>query len=105
MSEYIYDVTLKTQLGMKNGIMRLCIERGKIYGYLDILQHSEPFDGKISLTGDCTLHGSFKTLMRSIEYIATGRIDRNNVQLLLQNGDERFVMTGTAMTQEEQQVI
>ena len=96
MSEYVYDVMLKTQVGIKNGIMRLCIERGKINGYLDILQHSEPFKGKISLTGDCTLQGGFKTRMRFVKYTATGNINKNSLRLVLQSANEQFEMIGTA---------
>ena len=103
MPEYIYDVALKTQLGLKKGIMSLHIDQGNINGYLDILQHSEPFNGKIGITGDCTLHGEFKTLMRFIKYTAIGHIDKSNVQLVLQSAGEQFEMTGTARTQEVQQ--
>lgn len=103
MPEYIYDVVLKTQLGLKRGIMSLHIEQENINGYLDILQHSEPFNGEIDITGDCILQGKFKTLIRFIEYTARGHIDKSNVQLVLQSTGEQFVMTGTARTQEVQQ--
>lgn len=101
--EYIYDVALNTQLGIKKGIMRLSIEQGKINGCLDILRHSEPLYGEITTTGDCTLQGKIKTLMRFINYTATGHIDRNNVQLLLISRGEQFEMTGTARIQEAEQ--
>ena len=100
MSEYIYNVSLKTQLGMKNGIMHLYIENGKVGGYLDILKHSEPLIGNISLTGDCTLHGKIKTLVRFIQYTATGYIDQNIVRLVLNSNKEQFEMTGTAEGQK-----
>lgn len=62
MPEYIYDVVLKTQLGLKRGIMSLHIEQENINGYLDILQHSEPFNGEIDITGDCIYKVNLKHL-------------------------------------------
>lgn len=77
----IYDVRLMTPVGKRKGIMTVHKEHGRVYGVLDILGHSESFDGYISAEGSCVITGIVKTLMRTINYIASGFINDSELSL------------------------
>lgn len=77
----IYDVRLSTPVGKRKGIMTVHKEHGRVYGTLDILGHSESFEGCLSSEGSCIITGTVKTLMRTINYIASGFINDSELSL------------------------
>lgn len=77
----VYDVRLGTPVGKRKGIMTVHIDGGRVYGVLDILGHSESFDGSISREGSCIITGIVKTLMRTVNYIASGFIKDSELSL------------------------
>lgn len=77
----IYDVRLSTPVGKRKGIMTVHKENGRVHGTLDILGHNESFDGCVSKEGSCIITGTVKTLMRTINYIASGYINDSSLSL------------------------
>ena len=77
----IYDVRLLTPVGKRKGIMTVRKENDRVYGTLDIFSHSESFDGSLSSEGSCIITGTVKTLMRTINYIASGFINGSELSL------------------------
>ena len=59
-------------------------------GHLDILKHSEPFEGTIDSDGNCKIFGKIITLMRTINYEATGKITPASLELSIT--DDRHVL-------------
>lgn len=90
-----YDVRMRTPVGIRLGHMTVCRNLGKVSGFLDILNHSEPFEGIIDHDGNCELSGKMITLMRTIRYVATGRITPDSLTLSVRDERNVFEMTGT----------
>lgn len=90
-----YNIRMRTSIGIRLGHMTVCRTEGTIHGSLDILRHSEPFAGTVDADGNCRINGKIVTLMRTIDYAATGRITPNS--LILSFTDDRHVLeiTGT----------
>lgn len=43
MSERCYAIEMQTPIGIKHGTIKVNISQGEISGYLDVMNHSEPF--------------------------------------------------------------
>ncbi len=56
-----YDVRMRTPVGIRLGHMTVCRNLGKVSGFLDILNHSEPFEGIIDHDGNCEFMGCKKS--------------------------------------------
>jgi hypothetical protein len=69
---------------------------------LEILGGTEPLHGEIDSDGACTLRGKLKTLMREINYIATGRVGAQTLELTVQGESNVFQITGTAYAGKEE---
>lgn len=67
-----------------------------VSGQLDILRHREPFEGTIDSDGNCQINGKLITLMRTINYVATGQITSDSLSLSLIDGRHVLKITGTA---------
>lgn len=91
-----YDIKMKTPIGIRSGHIKVYQNPGTVSGYLDILNHNEPFEGTIDTDGNCKLFGKIITLMRTINYEAEGKITADSISLSIT--DERYVLeiTGTA---------
>ena len=91
-----YDIRMKTPVGIRLGHMtvRRCVDA--LSGYLDILRHSEPFEGTIDSDGNCKLFGKMITLMRTVNYEATGKITPDSLSLSFIDGRHVLKITGTA---------
>lgn len=96
MKKYDYNVVLDTELGKRNGTMRLSIDGTEIDGYLSLLNNTEPCHGNINTDGYCSLHGKIVTLIKEIVYEATGYIREGEIVLTLRSGQNTFLMKGTA---------
>lgn len=95
-----YQIRMQTPMGERTGTMEVQFEGGSISGRLNLLQHSEPFEGSIGPDGACRISGRLITLMSTIPYTATGRITPEAVELSLQGGRSCFAVTGTACNEE-----
>ena len=90
-----FDVRMRTPIGIRLGRMTVCKNLSKVSGYLDILNHSEPFEGTIDAEGNCELFGKIITLMRTISYEATGRITPDRLELSITDDRQVLEITGT----------
>lgn len=90
-----YDVRMRTPVGIRLGHMSVYQNLGEIKGYLEILNHSEPFKGTIDDEGNCELTGKIITLMRTISYVAVGRITPDSLELSIKDGHHILEITGT----------
>ena len=97
MKKYNYNVVLDTELGKRNGTMKLSIDGTEIDGFLSLLNNTEPCHGNISTDGHCNLHGKIITLIKEMVYEATGYIRGNEIVLTLQSGKNTFLMKGIAL--------
>jgi len=100
MTEYI--IAMETPLGSKRGTMYINISPPVLSGQLRILRGTEPLYGVIDEHGFCTLRGKIKTLMREIDYTATGTIGRKIMELTVRGGSNIFQITGTARDGQEE---
>ena len=83
MTEWDYDITLKTPLGRRYGTMCVKIAREQMSGSMTLLNHEEPFCGTVDEKGNCSIEGRLVSLLRGIPFRGQGRIDRDSVHLLL----------------------
>lgn len=89
-----YNVTLKTPIGKRLGKFRVNKKDNKIWGTLSILNHSRPFSGEIDKEGECTITGSFLTLLRPVFYTAIGHITDTDVDLSLKDERNSYRLSG-----------
>lgn len=98
-----FDVRMRTPIGIRLGHMTVCRNLDRVSGHLDILNHSEPFDGTIDTEGNCELFGKIVTLMRTISYEATGKITPDNLELSITDDRHILKITGTPCRSKKEQ--
>ena len=103
MSKQIYKVFMSTPLGKKSGILTVDRSGSALSGWLDILEHKQPFEGTIDAAGNCRIKGTFITLLRTVTYIATGEMTESNVQLKVQGERNIFELSGVPYKEKEEQ--
>lgn len=96
MVERCYAIEMQTPLGIKPGTIKVNISQNKISGYLDVMNHSEPFWGKINEDGYCVFSGNIVTLMRTIKYEASGKMEEDKISLAIYGERNVFQVVGTA---------
>lgn len=98
-----YDVTMRTAVGIRYGVITVTVDGNDVEGMMCILKKTNPFSGTMDEKGGCRVEGKLTTLTRTIPYTATGRITRSGLALKLNGGIESFDVSGTAITsfQEE----
>lgn len=94
MDERRFVIEMHTPLGVRHGTMRVCVAQDVISGYLDLMNHEEPFSGKIDGDGYCEFSGKIITLLRTIPYHAAGRIADHRISLDLSGERNRFHLAG-----------
>ena len=99
MEKRSYAIKMQTPLGVKCGTLEVNPEGNKISGFLDILNHSEPFCGHMDEYGRCSFTGRIITLMHTLEYRASGTMDEK--QILLEIRSERYVFQVTGSVCQE----
>ena len=92
---------MKTPVGLRYGKMHFCLIENQIQGKLDLLGHSEPFDGAADNDGNCKINGRIITLMRTINYTAVGKFTQNDINLSLKGERHVFKITGTVIPKSE----
>lgn len=101
MGNRMYNIVMKTPLGLRYGTLSACLADGQINGNINILGHSEPFHGVIDGDGNCKIRGRLITLVRTVPYTAVGRVSRDAIDLLLEEERNRFEITGSAVPESE----
>ncbi|MDD6211557.1 MAG: hypothetical protein PUB22_00155 [Clostridiales bacterium] len=89
-NHWAFDVQMKTSIGPRFGHMTVYRNCDRLSGILEILNHREPFEGFIDEEGHCHLSGRIITLVRTIDYKATGKITPDNLELSII--DDRYVL-------------
>ena len=83
MNDRTYMISMHTPVGIRHGTISLRIDQKRVTGQLNILRHCKPFEGTIDEFGNCRLHGSLTTLMRTVPYTAAGHIGLDTLNLSL----------------------
>lgn len=96
LTDYKYNISMKTKLGQKNGTVELFIKNGSITGFLNILGKRNSFEGTITNDGNCTMNGNIVTLVQSIPYTATGYADNEKIDITLKCKKYNFHIYGNA---------
>lgn len=100
MAERIFKVCMQVPLGEREGWLRIQERSGVLSGYLDLLGHSEPLSGEIEPDGQCTISGRIRSLVRAMDYTATGTIWEGRVLLNVRTQRAAFQMTGEEVRDE-----
>lgn len=90
-----YDIRLRTPVGIRLGHMTVRRQRNTVSGSLNILKHTEPFEGTIDTEGNCKLFGKMITLIRTVSYEAVGTITPDSLMLSIVDGRHVLNITGT----------
>ena len=91
---YIYNICMRTPIGVRFGTLRLTSLTGAANGSLTLLEKPVPVSGEVDENGNCQLTGSLITLMQTIPFIASGKISRHAVSLQLCSDQGEFELNG-----------
>ncbi|MGM9564368.1 MAG: hypothetical protein ACI3VQ_09910 [Faecousia sp.] len=94
MSEQRYAIVMQTPMGKKYGTLTARISGNTLSGWLDVLEHREPFEGTIDGAGNCRITGILITLMRRVSFIATGKMTPSAVYLQMKGERNVFELSG-----------
>lgn len=97
-----YNVVMQTPLGNRRGVMTVQIAGRDVSGTLALFGHSQPFTGSIAADGQCTISGSFVTLLRTVQFSAVGTLTHGSVSLRMQGERNVFLLTGAASESREE---
>ena len=91
---YLYNVCMKTPIGIRVGTLCLASLTGVLTGNLNLLNRAVPVSGEADEHGNCRMSGSLITLMQTIPFTANGTISSHAVSLLLRSEQGEFELTG-----------
>lgn len=94
--QYFYEITMVTPAGIRYGSLQLNVNQYDVSGYLEILNHRNSISGKILKNGQCEFTGVLVSLMRKLQYTATGSFDSHSIQLTLKEEKNSYQLCGTA---------
>ena len=83
MSEKHYRICLNAPLGARNGTMVIREAEGCVDGWLNVMDEKNRFSGTLSGDGRLTLSGTFRTLISTTHYTATGMVSGRHILLNL----------------------
>ncbi len=101
MPKKSYVIVMQTTIGKRYGTMTVEQEGQQVSGLIEILGHTQAFDGSVDETGNCCIKGQLISLTRTIPYIAEGNISPFALQLSLQGERNQFKITGRAVPESE----
>lgn len=96
MYEQRYAIVMQTPLGKKYGTLTATVSGHMLSGWLDVLEHREPFEGTIDCAGNCRITGILTTLMRKVAFIATGKMTPTAVYLQMKGERNVFELSGVS---------
>ncbi|MGN0203672.1 MAG: hypothetical protein ACI4BB_03970 [Coprococcus sp.] len=100
----LYKITMQTPIGPKHGALSVeTLQAGAFKGFLQLLNHTEPFQGTIDASGSCHISGRLISLMHTVLYQASGKIDNHSLNLIINDGKRSFNVTGTACSDRKEQ--
>lgn len=94
MPEMFYKIEMKTPIGIRHGTMYVKITGNEIRGYLDLMEHSEPFYGNVNKNGTCNIQGNIITLTKTIAYHAVGEMTKEDISLEVHTKQDTFYIVG-----------
>lgn len=90
MSEKNYRIRLSVPLGERIGTMELYETGGRVNGRLNVMNERNGFSGTLSGDGQLALSGVLRTLVSTVHYTATGRIDGRSILLNLKTDSGEY---------------
>ncbi len=99
-----YRVGVKVPLGIRNGFLRLHIYDSEISGQLELLGKTEKVEGSITADGTMHFKGLLTTPIRSVEYVADGKMEDDSICLHLTSGLSHYTLNGTLINEEEGEI-
>ncbi|MEY8390339.1 hypothetical protein D3Z36_08120 [Lachnospiraceae bacterium] len=100
MQERIYHIFMYTPLGKKPGILAVKSTGHTISGWLEILNHNKPIEGTVDEVGNCKIFGSFVTSIRTVTFVAAGKISESSIWLQVKEDRNVFELSGTSHPEE-----
>lgn len=94
MPEMLYKIEMKTPIGIRYGTMYVQTTGNEIKGYLDLMEHSEPFYGNVNKNGTCNIQGNIITLTKTIAYHAVGEMTKEEISLEVHTKQDTFYIVG-----------
>ena len=104
MCKRCYKINMQTPMGIKCGTISVMIEKGRVKGNLNVMNHKNPLLGFIDEEGNCKLTGSIVTLMQTVSYEAYGKIEEDKISLTIYGGRNVFQMVGEKSMEDEIQL-
>ncbi|MGN0459364.1 MAG: hypothetical protein ACI4HL_00455 [Ruminococcus sp.] len=105
MSENRYSIVMQTPLGKKHGTLTADVTQDTLTGSLNIFGHEEPLEGTVDSAGNCTVTGVFTTLVRTVPFVATGKITGSSVTLQIHEDRNVFELTGVSCEKEREKQV
>ncbi|MGN0753728.1 MAG: hypothetical protein ACI4ME_04645 [Aristaeellaceae bacterium] len=96
-----YKIVMHTPLGARYGTIALHADRSRLFGELELLKRSQPFDGTIDENGNCSFCGTLVSLVRTIRYRAIGQITDSAIELKLSGDRNEYHITGVPIKEKE----
>ena len=100
MKETKYSINMHTPLGIRQGKLLAVTRQNQISGTIEILEHTEPFEGSIEADGTCKIKGCLTSLMKKLEYVALGKVTPTAIKLMMHSENSSFKISGDALPEE-----
>ncbi len=94
-----YAVELTTMLGKRSGMLTLLFSGEIFTGILKLMNAENPVRGHVRPSGECTMYGTLRTMMRTHAFSAEGVLLPDSLDMLLR--DEHFGMRLCGTRKEE----
>ena len=99
-----YRVSVKVPLGIRNGFLRLHIYDSEISGQLELLGKTERVEGSMAADGTMHFKGILTTPIRSVEYVAEGKMEADSICLHLTSELSHYTLSGTLINEAEGEI-
>lgn len=90
MWEKHYRICLSAPLGRREGTLFLRETAGAVEGWLEVMGRKNPLAGRLSGDGQIALSGSFRTLISTVQYTATGTVSGRRILLNLKTASGTY---------------
>ena len=95
-----YVIALNTSIGVRYGTMTVKWSGTCVSGQIDILNHSEAFEGFAEKDGRCRIKGRIVSLTKILPYQAEGMMSDSEVHLDVLTDKDRYELTGVPLKKE-----
>lgn len=97
MKEQRYNIVMYVPLGKRYGVMTVRTEEERICGEIEILQHTDAFEGRRQRDGSVEIRGKITTFVQMNHYIGNGSISSERVHFFLYAGENVFEIEGISV--------